>query len=70
MNTIKNLRNQIDMGLISPNEAIGQQVKVGFMFLNVTGYEPTPNDGLPNIWHLESNGKAYNFTPYNGLERV
>lgn len=70
MNTLKRIRDQIDFGLILPSEAIGQRVQVGFMQLTITGYRETPKDGLPNIWELESNGKTYEFTPYNGLQRV
>ena len=70
MTTIKKLREAIDTGLLTVDETKGKSVKVGFMTLQITGYELTPGDYLPNKWLLESNGKSYEFTPYNGLERV
>lgn len=49
---------------------IGNRVKVGFMDLTVTSIEPTPGDGMPDIYHLEAdNGRRYTFTPHYGLER-
>lgn len=53
------------------NWAIGQSVKVGFLTLTVTGLEPTPGDGMPDIYHLEgAKGRRYTFQPHYGLERV
>lgn len=69
--TLKALRQQLDAGLISMSEAIGQRVKVGFLSLTVTDYQTTPGDYLPNVWYLRSdNGAEYEFTPHNGLWRV
>ena len=68
--TIKYLREMIDTNLISVQETVGMKVKVGFLELTVKGYELTPGDYLPNIWHLERNGTLYEFTPYNGLQKV
>ena len=49
---------------------IGQTVKVGFMVLTVIGFEPTPGDYRPDIYHLQSSkGIKYTFTPHFGLER-
>ena len=70
LTTIKKIREMIDLGLIKPEESKGFTVKVGFMTLTVVGYEETPGDYLPNKWHLESKGKLYDFTPYNGLQSV
>lgn len=51
--------------------AVGERVKVGFMSLTVTGFEPTPGDYKPDMYHLESeNGRTYTFTPHYGLERA
>jgi len=66
--TIKQVRQMIDEGLIKPEETKGITVNVGFMKLTIIGYEETPGDGYPNIWHLAAKGKEYRFTPYYGLE--
>ena len=72
MKTLKELRAQIDRGLITPDEVYGQIVNVGFMTLKVIRYEVIPGGGgLPNKWHLESRkGNHYEFTPYNGIVAV
>jgi len=45
-------------------------VKVGFMSLEVTGFEPTPGDCRPDVYLLRSaKGVNYRFTPHFGLER-
>lgn len=50
---------------------VGQTVKVGFLTLTITGFTPSNGDGLPGSWHLsDSKGRTYQFTPYNGLERI
>jgi hypothetical protein len=51
---------------------VGQTVQVGFMILTVTGFTPATGDGLPGSWQLTTctGDKHYQFTPYNGLERV
>lgn len=67
LTTIKKLREMIDTGLITVDEAKGLNVKIGFMVLTVIGYELTPGDYMPNKWHLTYKGKAYEFTPYHGL---
>lgn len=51
--------------------AIGTRVKVGFLTLTVLELEPTPGDGMPDIYHLEGEkGRHYTFQPHYGLERV
>ena len=53
------------------NWEVGQQVKVGFLSLRVTGLIPTPGDYRPDVYMLESvKGKRYTFTPYHGLEAI
>ena len=53
------------------NWAVGATVKVGFLSLTVTAIEPTPGDGRPDVYHLQSGkGTRYTFTPHYGLERV
>ena len=53
------------------NWEVGQQVKVGFLSLRVTGLIPTPGDHKPDVYMLESaKGKRYTFTPYHGLEAL
>ena len=53
------------------NWEIGSRVNVGFLKdLLVTKIDPI-YDGLPDIYTLESNdGKLYQFTPHNGIERI
>ena len=70
MNTIKNIRQMIDAGLITPEETRGSIIKIGFLFFTITGYEETPGDFLPNKWFLEREGLNYEFVPYNGLQRI
>lgn len=46
-------------------------VRVGFFQLRVIERVPTPGDGLPDEWLLESfNGIRYSFIPHNGLVRL
>lgn len=49
---------------------IGKQVKVGFLTLTVKDARQTPNDGLPDVYLLERNGKFYEFVPHNGLTQI
>lgn len=44
-------------------------VKVGYMTLRVVKRIPTPGDGKPDQWELESvdGYKTYRFAPYSGL---
>lgn len=50
---------------------VGSRVKVGFLTLTVTDLEPTPGDGMPDIYHLKAdNGRRYEFRPHYGLERI
>jgi len=70
MRTLKEIRKQLDNGLIDLSEVIGESVKIGFMALVIEGYEETPKDCFPNVWHLSANEKKYEFTPYNGLYQV
>lgn len=52
------------------NWEVGSIVKVGFLTLLVTGFEPTPGDYRPDRYHLQSsNGTRYTFTPHYGLEK-
>lgn len=50
---------------------IGSKVKVGFLTLTVTAKEPTPEDYMPDRYHLINTQtlKEYVFTPHYGLER-
>jgi hypothetical protein len=50
----------------------GSVVKVGFMTLTVMAIIPTPGDWLPDKYQLldTRNGRWYEFTPHNGLERI
>ena len=50
----------------------GQAVKVGFLSLRVTEKVPTPGDGMPDMYRLESldGRRRYEFTPHVGLYRV
>lgn len=49
----------------------GHTVKVGFMTLKVLEKIPTPGDGMPDKYLLESaKGKRYEFTPHYGLEAI
>lgn len=48
---------------------VGQQVKVGFMSLQIVGKVPTPGDYMPDAYALQSNGRYYRFVPHNGLSR-
>ena len=50
---------------------VGSTVKVGFLILRVTAFIPTPGDGMPDIYALESldGRKRYEFRPHYGLER-
>lgn len=51
--------------------SVGAKVKVGFLTLTITRLEPTPGDGMPDIYHLTNGqGRQYTFTPHYGLERV
>ena len=54
------------------NWEVGSTVKVGFLILRVTAHIPTPGDGYPDIYALESldGQKRYQFTPHYGLERM
>lgn len=68
METLKKIRQRIDYG--EPIDSfIGQSVKIGFMVLEITGYQLTPKDGLPNIWLLTNSKNDYEFTPHYGLQR-
>lgn len=50
---------------------VGKAVKVGFLTLTILEKIPTPLDGLPDKYLLESNkGIKYFFTPHNGLEKL
>ena len=49
----------------------GAFVKIGFLRFTVVRRIPTPGDGLPDKWLLlGQNGAEYEFTPYNGLQRI
>ncbi len=51
--------------------SVGEEVKVGFMRLTITAIEPTPGDGMPDVYHLtDDKDRHYTFTPHYGLERV
>jgi hypothetical protein len=52
--------------------AIGAVVRIGFLSLRVTGFLPTPGDGMPDAYLLESidGAKLYRFVPHYGLERI
>jgi hypothetical protein len=48
----------------------GQNVKVGFLTLQVVAKIPTPGDYMPDAYALKSgNGTFYRFVPHNGLAR-
>ena len=52
------------------NWNIGEEVKIGFMKLRVTGMR-AEYDYLPDIYTLESaTGKKYEFIPHNGLYAI
>jgi hypothetical protein len=50
----------------------GQTVKVGFLTLKVLELIPTPGDYKPDKYHLIDlkNGREYEFTPHNGIEKI
>lgn len=49
----------------------GAMVRVGFLHLRVLKRVPTPGDGMPDEWLLEStNGVRYSFVPHHGLVRL
>lgn len=55
----------------SQDWTVGKDVKVGFLTLTILSIEPTPGDGMPDIYHLEgARGRTYTFQPHYGLERV
>ena len=49
----------------------GAVVQVGFLSLRITGYRPTPGDGMPDVYELEAldGSRRYDFTPHLGLVR-
>lgn len=50
------------------NWNVGATVKIGFMTLTTVGKVPTPGDGFPDCYALQSaKGVYYNFMPHNGL---
>ena len=51
---------------------IGDRVNVGFMKNLLVTQIDAILDGLPDIYTLENtnNGKLYQFTPHNGIERI
>ena len=51
---------------------IGERVNVGFMKNLLVTQISAIYDGLPDIYTLENtnNGKLYQFTPHNGIERI
>ena len=51
---------------------IGDRVNVGFMKNLLVTQIDAIYDGLPDIYTLENtnNGKLYQFTPHNGIERI
>ena len=51
---------------------IGDRVNVGFMKNLLVTQIAAILDGLPDIYTLENtnNGKLYQFTPHNGIERI
>ena len=51
---------------------IGDRVRVGFMKNLLVTQIDAIYDGLPDIYTLENtnNGKLYQFTPHNGIERI
>ena len=54
--------------LVEPE--VGAQVRVGFMVLTVLAAIPTPGDGAPDAYALQSvKGLLYRFTPHHGVER-
>ncbi len=52
--------------------SVGAEVRIGFLNLRVTGGPRVVNDGLPDIYDLESlDGHVrYEFIPHNGIHRV
>lgn len=51
---------------------VGETVKIGFLTLRITAFEPTPGDYMPDAYHLVNlkGDRSYRFTPHNGIERV
>jgi len=62
--TLKQISFNIKNGLMSPCEAIGKKVNVGFLRLEITGFSGIATR-LKN-----ANGERYEFSPYQGLFRV
>jgi hypothetical protein len=53
------------------NWKVGETVKVGFLYLRITGIRLTPNDFKPDVYELvNNNGTQYEFTPHYGLQKV
>lgn len=51
--------------------SIGSTVRVGFVSLRVVAIEPTPGDGRPDAYLLESaKGEQYRFVPHCGLSKA
>lgn len=61
------------MGIMKSRQdwTIGNTVRVGFMTLTVVSFEPTPGDGMPDVYHLVTlDGQhKYTFQPHYGLNR-
>jgi len=60
---LKEINQRIAEGLMARKEAIGREVKIGFLAYVVEGYEA-------GKWILSRGSKMYEFTPYNGIEEV
>jgi hypothetical protein len=64
------------MGITNSDQswAVGDIVAIGFLKLRVAGFSSREwRSRRPDSYRLESingNGRAYEFTPYHGLERV
>lgn len=53
------------------NWSVGSTVKVGFLTLTVVDIIPTPGDGMPDEYRLQSaSGVRYSFVPHYGLSRI
>ena len=64
------LRNNYRPSPAKQDWSVGQQVKVGFMSLEVLAKIATPGDYLPDAYALKSaRGQFYRFVPHNGLTK-
>ena len=62
----------IDARRSKQNWTVGSTVKVGFLTLRIYKAIPTPGDGMPDKYRLESldGQRKYEFTPHFGIERI